>query len=289
MNSMLEDIREKLTLLPKISQIAAHENFGAKKSLGQNFLIDETIVRQIVNSSKISSDIPVFEIGPGLGSLTREIMYKGVSEIHLIEKDERFIHLLQELQSIHPNLTIHHADALTFDERSLLIDTNNSKIQIIANLPYNIGTALVLKWLNNSDIFKSITVMLQKEVAKKFDASPKDSSYGSLSVFTQAICEVEYILDVPPESFAPRPSVDSTVIMLTPKEQLAEGLDLVKLEKILKISFQGKRKMLRKALSECFGNRMEDILAACGIKSTARAQELSVDDYINLSKHLKIL
>lgn len=280
-------IKQKLSTLPKISEIIAREKLGAKKSLGQNFLIDETIVRQIVNSAKVSN-LPVLEIGPGLGSLTREIIYKGAEEIHLVEKDERFLTQLEMLQKIHPNLTIHHADVMHFNEVSICPKNASGsfgKIQIIANLPYNIGTALILKWLNNKEIFESITVMLQKEVANRIMAQPKTSSYGSLSVFTQILCNVEHIMDVPPHSFQPQPRVESSVIMLRPKLGLEDSVHLESLQKVLKAAFSERRKMVRKTLVPCFGAKLLKVLEKCNIPPTARAEEIEPAKYIMLSGH----
>ena len=277
-----DHIKEKLLKLPKISQIVGSAAKSAKKSLGQNFLVDETIARQIINSVFIK-DLPVLEIGPGCGALTREIMYKsnGLIEIHVVEKDQSMAPYLEELQSIDHMLKIHYGDAVTFREDKLA-----DKIQIIANLPYNIGTKLLLKWVKTPTLFASITVMLQKEVVKRLYAEPNTSDYGSLSVFVQVLCDVEHVLDVPADSFLPHPKVESAVIRLVPRSELEAGLDLGKLESILKACFANKRKMIRHALNTIFGNNMSDVVKKCKVDETARPEELSVQDYINLSKKL---
>lgn len=285
----LESLHLKLASLPKISDIISKQHFGAKKSLGQNFLIDETIVRQIVNSSNISNH-PVLEVGPGLGSLTREIIYKGVSEIHVVEKDERFLPFLQELQAMHPNFTIHFADALKFDEAQIAHAHKSKKLQIIANLPYNIGTSLILKWLNNKDIFASITVMLQQEVASRITALPRTLHYSSLSVFAQVLCHVEHILNVPAGAFRPKPKVESSVIMLRPKvfTDQVDNVDIEVLNIILRAAFSERRKMVRKTLRNCFGDKLESILEKCDIAATARAEEITPRQYMMLCDYFHL-
>ena len=277
-----DHIKENLLKLPKISQIAANHAKLAKKSLGQNFLVDDTIARQIINSCFIK-DIPVLEIGPGLGALTREIIYKssGSVPIHVVEKDDSMMSYLEELSGIDSNLSIHHADALSFDEAKIA-----SKLQIIANLPYNIGTQLLLKWLQKPELFASITVMLQQEVIKRLYAKPNTRAYGSLSIFVQVLCEVEHVLDVPPESFVPRPKVESAVIKLMPRTSIDPDLDLAKLERVVRACFAHKRKMIKKALNAFFDRRLDEVCKRYGIDPSSRPEQLSIADYINLSKEL---
>ena len=274
-------IKEKIIKLPKILQITKQHAKHAKKSLGQNFLIDETIVRQIIDCAAFDA-LPILEIGPGIGALTREIIYKsnGTVPIHLIEKDEQVMAHLQQLQAIDSNIAIHHADALKFDEAKIA-----SKIQIIANLPYNIGTQLLLKWVNKIELFSSITVMLQNEVAKRIIATPNTSAYGSLSIFMQLLCNVEHVLDVSPHSFIPRPKVNSAVIKLTPKA-LPPELDLAKLNRLVKMCFTHRRKMIKHTMVKLFKENAEEVCKKCNVTLSLRPEQLSINDYIKLSKQL---
>lgn len=262
------------------------EKFGLtpKKNLGQNFLLNSAITDRIVDASGISSKDEVLEIGPGPGGLTRSILKKNPQKLIVIEQDARCIAALKELQIIYPQLEIINDDALKIDYVSLKL--NNPKI--IANLPYNIGTALLLKWLETPTMWNSLTLMFQKEVAERIAAYPRCKDYGRLSVIAQILCDVEIHFELEPKEFFPPPKVTSTVISLYPKQEQLDTKIVKTVEMICKALFNQRRKMLRSSLSR-LNKDIDKLLENTGIELFQRPEELSVEQFIMLAKNFMAL
>ncbi|MDJ1407112.1 MAG: 16S rRNA (adenine(1518)-N(6)/adenine(1519)-N(6))-dimethyltransferase RsmA [Candidatus Midichloria sp.] len=263
-----------------VKKIAANHNIIPIKKLGQNFLIDESVIANIISMVNIR-DATVLEIGPGVGSMTRELLKASPKKVIAIEFDENCITSLELLKNQYPNLEIINADALKIREEDLIVA--NEKIKVVANLPYNIGTALLVKWLKKINLFSSFTLMLQKEVVYRIVANKSTSAYGSLSVICQWLCYTEKLFDIPGEAFWPAPKVTSSVINLIPHSKPLYDCTLEKLEPFLKIVFAQKRKMLRNNLKLAFREETSNVLKKYGILPTARAEELSIDQFCKLA------
>lgn len=272
---------EKIQKLPSIVQTIQDFNLlkrkGFSKSLGQNFLTDYNIIQKIVTFSGDISDKIVLEIGSGPGGLTRAILEHHPRELHVVEMDSACIPVLEALQKDFPQIHIHHQDALTFDIRSIV--PADEKLYIIANLPYNVGTPLLLDWLKKTDFIHGMTLMFQKEVADRITARVHTKQYGRLSIISQYVCEVTRCLHLPPYLFTPAPKVDSCVVHLKPKPDVNLAL-LPMLEKITEKGFGQRRKMIRSSLK---GLICDERLQECGLEPTLRAENLTLDDFINLA------
>jgi len=256
------------------SELLKSHGIQATKSLGQNFLLDMNITAKIVRLSGIKSGDRVIEVGPGCGSLTIPMLQLGAS-VMAIEKDSRMISVLSEIQRHYPQtLEFITDDALKFDYSNL-----SMRFHILSNLPYNISTELLVKWLKHLDNINSMTLMFQKEVADRIIAKPRTKAYGRLSIMSQWLCDVRPLLTLPPSAFTPKPKIDSTVLHFIPKQPYVDFATILKMEHLLKIAFQNRRKMLRSissGISAAFEN--------AGITLTSRAEELSVEDYIKVCK-----
>ena len=249
----------------------------AKKSLGQNFLIDPHILKRIVQSAAPLEDCTVIEVGPGPGGLTREIIKHPAQEIILIEQDRRCIPYLEKLRdSFEGNITLLNADALTLPLHTF----GNAPRKIIANLPYNISTPLLLQWLKHMDDFESLTLMFQKEVAARLVASPHSSAYGRLSVICQWKANVRKLFDLSPGAFIPAPKVTSTLVQLTPRVS-REKVSWEALEKVIKAAFSQRRKMLRSSLKGLTPDPQR-LLEQAHLNPENRAEDLSVQDFCTL-------
>ena len=253
--------------------------FKHKKSLGQNFLINKTILRKI-SSLKDFKNQEVVEVGPGKGYLTEFLIKKKPSKLILIEKDRQLETVLTNLiknKSIKIKLIIEDALKISINKLS------KNKIVLIGNLPYNIATTLILNWLRYIQSFESIVVMVQKEVASRLSAKEKTKHYGRTSVLVQVVADVKIKFDVAPENFFPKPKVHSSVIEIIPKEKIK--FDYNKLDKLLKLSFMHKRKTLKNNLSKISSNIEEEIFK-CGIDPSLRPEEISPSEFIRLSEDL---
>ena len=253
--------------------------FKHKKSLGQNFLINKEISRKI-SFLKDFKNQEIVEVGPGKGYLTKFIIKRRPSKLILIEKDKTLNTILSNLiknKGIEIKLII--GDALKISINKL----SKKKIILIGNLPYNIATTLILNWLKYIDSFKSIIVMVQKEVASRLSAEEKTRHYGRISVLIQVLAEVKVKFDVAPENFFPKPKVHSSIIEIIPKKKVE--FDYNKLDKFLKISFTHKRKTLKKNLSKISSN-IEEKIFKCGIDPALRPEEISPNQFIKLSEEL---
>lgn len=266
--------------LPPLREVIARHGLAARKSLGQNFLLDLNLTARIARAAGPLVDCTVLEVGPGPGGLTRALLAAGARKVVAVERDDRCVGALADLAAAYPSrLAIVAADALTVDEGSLVAGS----AKVVANLPYNIATALLLKWLRNPRRFESYTLMFQKEVAERLAAAPGRKAYGRLSVLTQWLCEVRLLFDVNPRAFTPPPKVTSTVVGLTPRPAPLAPAELAALEAVTAAAFGQRRKMLRAALRG-FTADPERLLAAAAITPTRRAEELTVAEFCALAR-----
>lgn len=270
-------------ILPSLQSLIAHYGLHAKKSLGQHFLFDENICDRIALAAGKLAGCTVIEIGPGPGGLTRALLKAGATVVAL-EKDARCVAALAELKEAFPNqLSIVEADALEAELPSLAPPPR----KIVANLPYNVGTALLLKWLDDiyraPDTYQSMTLMFQREVAERITASPRGKEYGRLSVLAQWLCETVHHFDLPPGAFSPPPKIHSSVITLVPRPAPLCPVAKEVLEKVVAAAFNQRRKMLRSALKSLSVDA-EALLKAAGIDGTRRGEELSVREFCRLAK-----
>lgn len=276
---------DKIQKLPSIVQTIQDFNLlkkkGFSKSLGQNFLTDYNIIQKIVNFAGNLSDKIVLEIGSGPGGLTRAILEHNPKELHVVEMDPECITVLEALQKVFPQIHIHHQDALTFDIKDIASD--NNKIHIVANLPYNVGTPLLIEWMKHADFIDSMTLMFQKEVADRITAKVNTKQYGRLSIISQYLCSVENCFHLLPYLFTPAPKVDSCVVHLKPYDNVDAAL-LPMLEKITEKGFGQRRKMIRSSLK---GLVSEENLQDSNLKPTLRAENLTLEDFITLATVLK--
>ena len=250
----------------------------AKKSLGQNFLINKNIINRIINTVTIK-DNEILEVGPGTGNLTKEILKKDPSKVYLVEKDTVLAHSFKEI--IDERIKIFNEDILKFDEKSL----SKRKIIVFGNLPYNISTEILSKWitnLKNDYWFSDLVLMFQKEVADRILAQYNTSSYGRLSILANWRLNLNKICDISPESFSPRPKIQSSLIHFTPKKNFAEIKDPLNLEKITRIFFSHRRKMLKKPFNQIF-NGNTDLLNKYNLDLNLRPQNLDFDTYYRLT------
>ena len=250
----------------------------AKKSLGQNFLIDKNIINKIVNIVSIT-DNDILEVGPGTGNLTKEILRNNPNKMFLIEKDTFLAESLKGI--IDERVRIFNEDILKFDENSL----SKNKIIVFGNLPYNISTEILSRWitnLNNDYWFSDLILMFQKEVADRIVAQFNTSAYGRLSILANWRLNMNKICDISPESFTPRPKIQSSLIHFTPKKKFAEIKNSVNLEKITRIFFSHRRKMLKKPFNQIF-NGNKDLLNKFNIDLNLRPQNLDFDTYYKLT------
>jgi len=253
--------------------------FKHKKSLGQNFLINKKILKRIISLKNFKNQ-EVVEVGPGKGYLTEFIIKKKPSKLILIEKDRELETVLSDLiknKGVKIKLIIEDALKISINKLS------KEKIILIGNLPYNIATTLILNWLQYINSFKSILVMVQKEVASRLSAEEKTKHYGRTSVLIQVVADVKVKFDVEPENFFPKPKVLSSVIEIIPKEKIK--FDYNKLDKLLKLSFMHKRKTLKNNLSKISSN-IEEKIYKCGIDPALRPEEISPNQFIKLSEEL---
>lgn len=256
----------------------------ARKRFGQNFLIDQQVIADIVSAVAPSRGDCVVEIGPGLGALTEPLL-KRLDCLHVVEIDRDIIARLRQRHSP-PKLVIHEGDALAFDFSSLFADSGG-KIKVVGNLPYNISTPLLFHLAGFSDCVFDMHFMLQKEVVERMVAEPGTSDFGRLSVMLQYRFVMDWLLDVPPESFDPAPKVDSAVVRLIPRppEELSAKNEAL-FSTLVSAAFAQRRKMLRNNLKGILGDTSFEEL---GIAPTARAEELSVGDYVRIANALEVI
>jgi 16S rRNA (adenine1518-N6/adenine1519-N6)-dimethyltransferase len=270
--------------LPPLREVIARYGIGARKSLGQNFILDLNLTRRIARAAGPLDDGTTIEIGPGPGGLTRALLDEGAARVIAIERDPRCLAALGELAELYPGrLAIVDGYALKIDPVALA----EKPRRIVANLPYNIATALLLRWLGRIGEYESLTLMFQREVAERLVAAPRTPAYGRLSILVQWLCEARILFDIPPRAFTPAPKVTSSVVRLTPRPMPLAPADKAVLERVTAAAFGQRRKMLRASLKS-LGVPVEPLLAAAGIAGTARAEELSVTEFCALASALAL-
>ncbi len=271
--------------LPPLKQVIAAHGLSVKKSLGQHFLLDPDITARIARCAGDLTQYNVIEIGPGPGGLTRALLAVGAKHVHVVEKDARCLPVMEQLKGATVGrLTVIHADALEVD----LVAAVPAPRMIVANLPYNAGTMMLIRWLeavytHGKSAFDSMTLMFQKEVAERIVAAPGGKDYGRLSVLCQWLCECRYEFELPPGAFSPPPKVSSAVVTLTPREKPLVDVDKAALETVLAKAFGQRRKMLRGALKG-LPVPADVLLAKAGIDGTLRAEALDVETLCRLAK-----
>ena len=276
----MTSIADKISALPPLRQMINQKDFKAKKSLGQNFIFDLNLTQRIAKAASPLQGT-VFEIGPGPGGLTRALFLEGAENVIAIEKDRRAIQFLKHIvAATDGHLSLLEEDAM----KQPIWKMGNAPRKIVANLPYNIATALLLTWLDHASEFASFTLMFQKEVAERLVAQPGDKSYGRLSILTQWLCQVELKFDVPPQAFIPSPRIISSVVHLIPHPKPLYDCRKEDLEAITAIAFGQRRKMLRASFKKYGG---KTLLLSADIDPTARPQELSIETFTRLANKMR--
>ena len=256
----------------------------AKKSLGQNFLIDREILDQIVSTCDITNK-EILEIGPGTGNLTTYILKKNPKKVYVVEKDDELVILLNE--KFNKEIIIINDDILKVNEDKI----SEQKLTVFGNLPYNISTEILSKWVSNIGTtfwFESLVFMFQKEVADRIIAKSNNSNYGRLSILTNWKLNVKKIMDIKPQSFSPRPKIDSSLLLFTPKENFFKLKNAKNLEMITRIFFSQRRKMLKKPFNQIFNNANE-VAKKFNIDLNLRPQNLEPEMYFKLTKEYENL
>jgi len=270
-------------VLPPLREVIARHGIAARRSLGQNFLLDLNLTRRIARAAGPLDRVTVIEIGPGPGGLTRALLAEGARRVVAIERDRRCLAALEELAAAYPGrIELIEGDALALDPVALAPRPR----RIVANLPYNIATALLLRWLEQIGDYDSLTLMFQREVALRLTAVPRSRSYGRLSVLVQWLTEPKILFDVAPSAFVPPPKVTSSVVSLSPRSSPLAPADKASLERVTAAAFGQRRKMLRSSL-KTLGVAPEPLLAVAGVAPTARAEELSVMEFCALARALE--
>lgn len=269
--------------LPPLRDVLAMYDLAPKKSLGQNFLFDLNLTGRIARSGLPLEDTEVVEIGPGPGGLTRALLANGAKRVIAVERDERCLQALEDIAAHWPGrLTIIPGDALTVDVPAYL----TGPAQIIANLPYNVGTELFTRWMAAPQWpswWGCLTLMFQREVAQRIVAAPGDKAYGRLSVLAQWRADSRMVFEVGPRAFTPPPKVTSAIVSVKPKAPIAD-VELRSLERVTAAAFGQRRKMLRQSLKPL--GDAEGLLERAGIEGTRRAETLSLDEFCTLTRHL---
>lgn len=263
--------------LPSLrEQLNAH-GLSAKKSFGQHFLLDLNVTRKIVRLAGPFAGRPVIEVGPGPGGLTRALLESDAGRVILVEKDPRFLPLLSELDDGSGRLTIVEGDALNVREDQLV----EGPAHLVSNLPYNVGTPLLIKWLTGPWTPHALTLMFQKEVAERVVAQPGDDAYGRLAVIAQAVTEAKLVMHLPAAAFTPPPKVASAVVHLVPRADRPEKSLLKALERVTAAAFGQRRKMLRSSLKQLGG---AELCEQAGIDSEDRAEVIDLDGFLRLAR-----
>jgi 16S rRNA (adenine1518-N6/adenine1519-N6)-dimethyltransferase len=271
--------------LPSLARVIAAHGLSARKSLGQNFLLDLNLTAKIARQAGDLTQCDVLEIGPGPGGLTRGLLMEGARHVLAIEKDARCLPALAEIAEAAPGrLTVLNADALGIDPRAHLAPP----IRIVANLPYNVGTELLIRWLTPPDwppFWQSLTLMFQREVAERIVARPGSRAYGRLALLAQWRAQARIVMHLPPEAFTPQPKVSSAVVHLTALPAPRYPADPKVLERVVAQAFNQRRKMLRAALRGVAPD-IEDRLLAAGIQPTDRAETVGLEQFCALARGL---
>ena len=271
--------------LPPMRDVIATHGLDAKKSLGQNFLLDLNLTSKIARLAGDISGHDVLEVGPGPGGLTRGLLAAGARRVVALEKDPRCMAALSEISAAYPGrLDVFNADALEFDMRGQL----TGPVRVVANLPYNVGTELLVRWLTPKDwppFWSSLTLMFQKEVAERIIAKPGTKAYGRLGILAQWKSTPSVVMELPPEAFTPPPKVHSAVVHLEALAQPRFPAPAGLLSSTVAMAFNQRRKMLRSSLKSAAPD-IETALRDAGLEPTARAEEISLEGFCALARRL---
>jgi len=269
--------------LPPLRVVIAEHELSARKALGQNFLLDLNLTAKIARQAGDLSGCDILEIGPGPGGLTRGLLAEGARKVLAVEKDARCIPALEQIAAAYPGrLQVLQGDALKIDPLAHL----TPPIRVAANLPYNIGTELLVRWLTPAEwppFWQSLTLMFQREVAERIVAVPGSKAYGRLAVLAQWRAEARIVMSLPPEAFSPPPKVSSAVVHLTALPQPRYPADAATLSRVVAAAFNQRRKMLRSALKGMAPD-IGDRLLAAGLTPTDRAEQVSLEGFCALAR-----
>ncbi len=273
----------QIDALPPLRQVIADHQLSARKSLGQNFLMDLNLTAKIARQAGDLNRADVLEIGPGPGGLTRGLLAEGARRVLAVEKDTRCLPALAEIAAAYPGrLDVVNADALELDPLSRL----TQPVKVVANLPYNVGTELLVRWLSPEDwppFWQSLTLMFQREVAERIVAQPGTKSYGRLAILAQWRTEAQIAMSLPPEAFTPPPKVSSAVVHLKALSAPRYPANPKTLVRVVAAAFNQRRKMLRAALKGQAPD-IEDRLTSAGLKPTDRAEQVSLEGFCALAR-----
>jgi 16S rRNA (adenine1518-N6/adenine1519-N6)-dimethyltransferase len=265
--------------LPPLRDVIGRFGLDARKKFGQHFLLDLNLTARIARAAGDLSACTVIEVGPGPGGLTRALLDGGAKQVIAVERDPRCVEAIEDLTSHYDGrLKIIDADALELDLAGLC----DGPKKIVANLPYNVATPLLISWLKKINQFESLTLMFQKEVADRLTASPGNKTYGRLSVLVQWLCHANHDFNIGRTAFTPPPKVESTVVTLTPRSEPVAAADWQNFEKVTAAAFGQRRKMLRASLKS-----LNVDLESLGIDPTARAETLRVDQFCAIARAIK--
>ncbi|NQZ14090.1 MAG: 16S rRNA (adenine(1518)-N(6)/adenine(1519)-N(6))-dimethyltransferase RsmA [Alphaproteobacteria bacterium] len=274
------DIHDALNQLPPLREVIEEHDLVATKKLGQNFLLDRNITDKIAHQAGDVSECTVFEIGPGPGGLTRSLLHAGAKKVVAIEFDKRAVKALQSLvEASQGKFEVIHADALNTN----ILELADGPKAIVANLPYNVATPLLVGWLTqihqDENTFERMILMFQKEVAQRITSPVGEKHYGRLGVLSQWLCDTSIAFDLPPSVFSPPPKVTSSVVSFYPKKNLSNKPSFKSVEKATEAGFGKRRKMIRQSMKE-----YQPFFEEIGIKETLRAENLTVNDFVNLAE-----
>ena len=276
-----------MTNLPPLRDVITEHGLRAKKSLGQNFILDQNLTDRIALAAGSLEDSNVLEVGPGPGGLTRSLLRHKAHSVLAIEKDDRCLAALEDVAAAFPNrLHVVEADALKIDEAGLLSEHHVENVRVIANLPYNIGSKLLIKWLLVAQWppwFRSLSLLFQKEVAERIVAAPGSKSYGRLSVMANWRCTSRIAFDIPPRAFTPPPKVTSSLVVITPMTDVKSQFAPTDLETVVAAAFSQRRKMVKASLRQ-LGVPTDQILSDADIDPSVRAENIDVAGYCRLTE-----
>ncbi|WP_127903335.1 16S rRNA (adenine(1518)-N(6)/adenine(1519)-N(6))-dimethyltransferase RsmA [Solirhodobacter olei] len=271
--------------LPPLREVIAAHGLAAKKSLGQNFLLDLNLTAKIARAAGDLTGCDVLEVGPGPGGLTRGLLAEGARRVLAVEKDTRCLPALEEIAAAYPGrLEVVNGDALALDAAARL----TAPVKVVANLPYNVGTELLIRWMTPQSwppFWQSLTLMFQREVAERIVARPGSKAYGRLALMVQWRADARIVLSLPPEAFTPPPKISSAVVHVTALPEPRYPADAKILERVVAAGFNQRRKMLRASLRGLAPD-IEDRLRAAGIAPTARAEEIPLEGFCALARSL---
>ena len=277
LDNFMSELSQKILEMQPLNTVIQEHQLFPKRSLGQNFIFDINLTRKIARSAKPLDTGTVIEIGAGPGGLTRALLIEGASKVIAIEKDKRAIQILRELEEIaKPRLKVIYADALELS----LVELGKEPIQIVANLPFNIATNLIFKWLESTPPLSAITIMIQKEVANRLCAQPGSSAYGRLTLMINLLAETDFLFDVPASAFIPKPKVISSMVQVLPRKEPLFKTNKCALQKVLVTAFNKRRKMLRSSFKMFGGSKL---LEKAGINPEARPENLTLEDFCTLT------